>query len=121
MIRLYEKGFVYFFQSYCQIRNQWGPLKIGFSKYPDWRIRSLYTSIPTSLYPLAVIPGTRFLEKALHEKFKKNRLWGEWFTVDRDLMKFIRDIRRQEGAIADWMPKVREFEENIMRGENACA
>lgn len=57
-----------------------GPVKIGFSTEPDRRLVKLQAGSPKLLRILAVAPGTKEDERALHGKFCKERLHGEWFT-----------------------------------------
>ena len=78
-------GLVYFIRS--EINHE---IKIGFTGGTvEKRLRSIKTSHPHKLQVLATMPGTFEDEKALHERFAKFRLQGEWFKSHPDLLAFI--------------------------------
>lgn len=65
-------------------------VKIGASKDADKRISALQSACPVKLILRALIPGYRTEEKFIHQKFKKDRLHGEWFKLSKKLKKFIK-------------------------------
>jgi predicted GIY-YIG superfamily endonuclease len=56
-----------------------GPVKIGYTNNINRRIKNLQQGNPNKLVLLGLMTGTRDTERALHEKFAKYRLEGEWF------------------------------------------
>ena len=68
-------------------------IKIGVSKNPERRMRSLESSEPLNL--LAIIKeGGTVKEKKLHRQFKHLRLHGEWFRPDKELLEFIDNLNQ---------------------------
>lgn len=64
-----------------------GPVKIGFSKEPEKRLRQLQTghSEPLHLfYKEEVNDAARLMEKAVHDTIGYKRARGEWFNVTAD-------------------------------------
>lgn len=80
-----DEGFVYFIRS-----EKTHAIKIGFTagKIED-RLSALQTAHPHKLKVLATSRGNREYEKALHARFAKHRLEGEWFEPHPDLVAFI--------------------------------
>lgn len=68
-------------------------IKIGCAKNVASRLRDLQTSAPYPLRLLAVAPGGRKEESAFHERFKRLRVQGEWFSVSRGLLSFIATLQ----------------------------
>lgn len=68
-------GFVYFAVSAADCA-----VKIGYSRSPRDRIQSLKLKTP-DLELLGVVPGTLYLESALHKRFETHEITGrnEWF------------------------------------------
>lgn len=60
-----------------------GLYKIGKSKDPSGRIKSLYTASPAKLeiYRIFLSSDYHAAEEALHEEFKDYREVGEWFRL----------------------------------------
>lgn len=56
-----------------------GRIKIGYTVNPDDRLEKLRQADMEPLSVIAVIDGTRRLERHLHEKLSPFRLKGEWF------------------------------------------
>lgn len=69
-----------------------GPVKIGMTVDPPQRIKTLQTANAQPLRPLGLWQGTGADERALHEAFAADRLHGEWFTPNPDLV-----------ALAEWL------------------
>lgn len=57
--------------------------------HPKKRIAQLQNSCPNKIILIGYIPSVRpqDLEKRLHDRYKKNRIHGEWFDVDIELIK----------------------------------
>lgn len=82
------KGYVYFIQG-----ENGGAIKIGYSKDPESRLKSLQTSYPDILKVLCLIPGTEKIEKKYHKKFENIRLNGEWFKPDETVFQEIETLK----------------------------
>ncbi len=71
--------------------------KIGISNKPEKRIRQLQTGSSRPLKIRHIIKfNTRYeatkVEEALHKKYSKHRLTGEWFDIDyRKVIKYVED------------------------------
>ncbi len=70
-----KTAFVYLMKN---TRN--GFIKIGFSKNPKFREKTLQSEEP-EIELLASIEGTIDLEKELHARFSAYRIRGEWFRL----------------------------------------
>jgi hypothetical protein len=81
------KTWIYFAQTAAHV-------KIGHSKHPVRRIRDLQVSHPTDVRLVAVIEGNEALERELHERFKKVRRMGEWFSWTPELRAYVESISR---------------------------
>lgn len=83
---------VYFIQ-----QGEDGPIKIGFSKNPEARLKQLQPSTPAPLRILRTIQGGRSREQSIHGRFQNDRLKGEWFRPTPELLEYIataREIRQ---------------------------
>lgn len=70
---------------YLMVNNGTGYIKIGTSKNPRHRERTLHSQEPT-IFVIALWCCDKKIEKELHEKFKSKRIRGEWFDLNlRDL------------------------------------
>jgi hypothetical protein len=85
-------GWVYFIVAVTT-----GMVKIGYSRNPDGRLKTLSQQAPIKYEILATIPGTMKDERDLHKKFHAKREHGEWFTYDEELYQYIKTIREQYG------------------------
>ena len=63
-------------------------VKIGHSKDPDSRLKSLSSASPFGLQLLAKIPGGKSREMELHKRFSQYRAKGEWFLDVPCIRKF---------------------------------
>jgi hypothetical protein len=63
-----------------------GPVKIGHSRSPEDRLRTIQTGCPWPVSILASAPGGAAAERRLHDRFANYRI-GEWF----DLPSYLRD------------------------------
>lgn len=80
-------GSIYFIRA-----NGTGPVKIGFSTDYQARIASMMTSHARQLRLVAVIRGSHTDEQALHKRFAKYRVRGEWFRVAGELAKYLESL-----------------------------
>jgi hypothetical protein len=64
-----------------------GLIKIGYSKDPRRRIFDLRAKHKERIELIAVMPGSRIIERFLHHKFHKLRMEGEWFSPSPELLK----------------------------------
>lgn len=67
------EGWCYF------IGGEDGPVKIGFSRFVEGRLKDMCFHSPIKLLILATVAGGRGQETAYHDKFAAHRLHGEWF------------------------------------------
>lgn len=77
-------SFVYF----CQSENG-GPIKIGVSDNPWRRLAAIQLCNPEPLRFVGLVPGNRFDEHDLHERFDSAWVRGEWFRPVPELLEFI--------------------------------
>lgn len=77
---------VYFVQA-----ESGGPVKIGVSRKPAKRLAALQTASYDPLRILGILLSGRdgWSEAAMHERFKADRLHGEWFCVSEELNDFV--------------------------------
>lgn len=80
-------GFIMEQQVYL-IKNSYGHYKIGVSGRPDRRLKEIINSSGLHAVIIQVYSPTQspalLIEKNLHTKFFKNRLYGEWFEFKDD-------------------------------------
>lgn len=86
--------YVYF----IQCNGDKGPIKIGIARDVPSRLAHLRIANPYPLVVLATRPGTAKDEHALHRRFQKLRIQGEWFRPGPALVQFVSDLQR--GAVA---------------------
>lgn len=72
---------------YCEQTNT---CKIGYSSKPENRLSQLQVGNPFALALVAFMPGEPQDEKLLHEKFKEDRLKGEWFVYSSDIKDYFK-------------------------------
>lgn len=73
---------VYFVQA-----EDGGPVKIGFSRFPENRLQELQNAHHSRLRIIGLIPdGSRADEKKLHREFESQRLRGEWFLPAGEIL-----------------------------------
>jgi hypothetical protein len=67
-------------------------MKIGFTNNLAVRLKELSTAAPMNLIPIGTIwsKHARALEGRFHSQFRKNRLNGEWFSINNEIIKEIR-------------------------------
>ena len=88
--------FVYFIST--RERKGMQPVKIGYSKDPEKRLKRLQTGHPNRLEVMKMVKCAsekdgRKLEKTLHwlAKRKFQKLNGEWFIINGSWQKLIKD------------------------------
>ena len=77
-------GFVYVMQNR---RN--GFFKIGFSKKPSFREKTLQSEEP-EVEMIFAYKGTIELEKKIHDKYSRKRIRGEWFSLNEEDLESIK-------------------------------
>lgn len=99
-----------------------GPIKIGFTKHIRHRLTIIQVDNPLMVILIAVLEGGRKEEFALHKKFAKHRLYGEWFTPDNELIDFISTLHPLNLVSADFQKKIkRGIESHNWKGDAVCA
>ena len=81
----YSVGIVYFFKPV----GMDGPIKIGFTKDPAARLRSVNSWVPWKLEMVASIPGTLKMELRLHALLQAYRMRGEWFAGSPEVLAVV--------------------------------
>lgn len=77
------------------IKSESGHVKIGFTDNNiESRIAALQTANPFKLTLLKTIVGDAEKERRLHFKFKKYRCQGEWFILNKTILKYIESPHR---------------------------
>jgi hypothetical protein len=97
---------VYFVQA-----EHGGPIKIGSAYRPLDRVRCFQPWSPYQLLLLAVMPGAKREEFALHQQFEKDRLHGEWFEPSEELLGIIRQATGPPFCVVCGHPVLEEGEE----------
>ncbi|MEZ2132531.1 MULTISPECIES: GIY-YIG nuclease family protein [unclassified Sinorhizobium] len=77
--------------SYVYFITDGEAIKIGKANNPKSRLSGLQTSHHKPLRILALIPGSEETERALHWKFERHRIRGEWFKDCKEIREFIKD------------------------------
>jgi hypothetical protein len=67
-----------------------GAIKIGYTGNVHGRVGALAAECKCRVKLLATIPGTRDTERAMHRRFARAWVKGEWFRPTLGLMRFIR-------------------------------
>jgi hypothetical protein len=75
-------------------------VKIGRATDPAARLKELQTGHPHTLELIVAVPAHALLERALHERFVRQRLAGEWFQVDADIVEFVGRLKAGENPVA---------------------
>lgn len=76
---------------YLMVNSDSGYIKIGNSKYPRYRERTLHSQEP-KISIIAKWCCDKTVEKQLHEKFKHKRVRGEWFNLQLVDLKQIQEF-----------------------------
>lgn len=79
-------GWVYF-----MLGEDTGRWKIGHAKDVEKRLKAFMTGCSEELSVYGVIPAVKpvALERALHKRFAKHRLHGEWFAHADEITDFV--------------------------------
>lgn len=91
----YKKSYLYLMK--C---NRTGYYKIGRSKNPAHRERTLQAETPT-IQMVASFKDKDFYEKAWHIHFEKERLRGEWFNLTRAQVAYFCHLMRKSDEEID--------------------
>lgn len=98
-----------------------GPIKIGQSRDDRTlrrRLEALSTSLPYAPRLRGVVPGVgRDYEQALHRRFARHRLRGEWFRPMPEVLEAANEVAR--GAIPH-DPARRDLERAELLWRQAC-
>ncbi len=89
-------SFVYF------ILDTHGCIKIGTTRDPLKRLRQLRVAHSQHPYLVATMNGGVPDERALHRRFRRDRLAGEWFAPCRELCDLIDQLREAHGKARLW-------------------
>jgi hypothetical protein len=76
-----------------------GPIKIGSTRSPAQRIKTLQTGNAETLRGIAAWRGYSFCEGQLHEEYAYARLRGEWFEPVPELVEMVLALG---GDFEDW-------------------
>lgn len=103
-------SFIYFFEA-CPVESAFDAVcglfsaisgfesssivKIGFTTDPVKRFRHIQTSCPHQLRAVVIRPGTKADERAIHDRFRDRRVYGEWFRFDEQEVIEIAQLRSQ--------------------------
>lgn len=91
-----KPGYVYF------IGNEHaGPIKVGFSTKPSYRLRTIQTGQAQPMSLLVLMQGSRFVESRLHQYLSDLQEHGEWFRRDDPLISFLQLLEER----ATWTAK----------------
>lgn len=71
-------------------------VKIGVTTRLKARMSALRNSSPVPIKLFAVVYGWPGIESYLHERFKADRMHGEWFALTSEIDDCIEAIKRQE-------------------------
>jgi hypothetical protein len=92
----YPNSFLYMIQSEA------GPVKIGVAEDIDRRMNQIKTSSPVGFRVMVVLDDGYRLEAELHERFKKDKLHGEWFAPTDEILSI-------ELARSEWSSDARQY------------
>lgn len=88
-----------FIYAYAIQAGEGGPVKIGVTRDPVQRLKTLQTGNPETLRGLAawrVLPGE---ERLIHDDFASVRIRGEWFHPTPELLEY---VLWEGGIFCDW-------------------
>lgn len=80
-------------------------IKIGTTRNVKQRISELMLNVPYLLSVLTVIEGNHEVEHALHARFAKHRIRGEWFRPVPELLTYIEEAKLAQQAADDTAKK----------------
>jgi hypothetical protein len=73
-----DRGYIYLMKD-----NRNGLIKIGYSKYPEFREKTLQSEVP-DIEMIYYNFGRMKLEKELHKSYNHKRIRGEWFDLNNN-------------------------------------
>lgn len=82
-------------KSYIYFARSGNAVKIGISCAPTKRLKSMATGNHGEMKLLGIIPGNRAREVAMHKKFKKYRIKGEWFHLVPEITKYVAGVKKR--------------------------
>jgi len=105
-----DNSYVYFIQS------EDGYIKIGKSRKPYERLKTLQNSNPHKLRIVLLIPdNSEKLEQKLHEKFKLYRYQNEWFLPSPVILQYIinhyQNAKEKDEEYIELENKIKNLEE----------
>ena len=72
-----------------------GNIKIGTTRNLRSRLPSLRTSCSEALHVVAILDGRLCGERALHHRFRQQRIRGEWFRPAKRLLTAVAQMARR--------------------------
>lgn len=81
--------------------DQTGPIKIGFAKSLDRRLKEFATATPEGFDVIAAIDCGRGVERQLHKDLADYCVGGEWFAPSIDVMVAIEKVKNGSYASFD--------------------
>ncbi len=81
---------------YFILNKEVNHIKIGYSKNPKQRLKTLQTSSSHKLELIYSIEGDITIERFLHKQFKNSHIYNEWFYYDDKIIDFIEFIKLNE-------------------------
>jgi len=83
-----RKGFIYCVRD----RSGTGAIKIGFTDaISQKRVMGIFQAVPGELIWIGCFPAVASEERALHKRFVRSVMKGEWFYPTEEVMTFILD------------------------------
>jgi hypothetical protein len=92
-------------------------VKVGLSGTPMHRFAHIQRQCPVRLEFMGAVPGSRVIEKSLHQRWAAQRLRFDWFAATPEVIEFIkanamapppcRPHRKLDRSVADpdgWVP-----------------
>lgn len=76
---------------YLMVDNRNGLTKIGFSKYPEYREKTLQSEVP-DIEMIFYEKGSIKIEKEIHKAYEYKRVRGEWFNLNMDDIEEIKNF-----------------------------
>lgn len=113
------RGYVYFIQ-----QDETQAIKIGYTETEQGlrqRLADLQTGSPYTLRILGRTPGTPALERALHVRFRKYRLSGEWFSPCALIAQALKDIEGEAPQPTGAQDRPGRREARLATGASAAA
>jgi hypothetical protein len=83
---------------FVQAGDESQPIKIGFARDVEKRLRGLQCTCPDQLRLLAVMDGDKEVEAALHGLMASHRIRGEWFRPVGELLDLIEAVSTDDDA-----------------------